>query len=58
MNESIDRNWYSPESRKQELAAANAVLAEMKKLEKEFSKKRKKVVEKTEFGTRIRYIDK
>ena len=56
--ENIDRNWYSPESQKQERESAQKVLDKMKALEIKFSSLREKVIERTDFGIRIRYIKK
>lgn len=54
--ENIDRNWFSPESQKQERESAQNVLDKMKALEIKYSCFREKFVEKTDFGIRIRYI--
>ena len=56
--ENIDRNWYSPESQKQDRESAQKVLDKMKALEIKFSSLREKVIERTDFGLRIRYIKK
>ena len=56
--ENIDRNWYSPESQKQTGESAQKVLDKMKALEIKFSSLREKVIERTDFGIRIRYIKK
>ncbi|MDB9201821.1 hypothetical protein [Odoribacter splanchnicus] len=56
--ENIDRNWYSPESQKQDRESAQKVLDKMKALEIKFSSLREKVIERTDFGIRIRYIKK
>ena len=56
--ENIDRNWYSPESQKQDRDSAQKVLDKMKALEIKFSSLREKVIERTDFGIRIRYIKK
>ena len=56
--ENIDRNWYSPESQKQDRESAQKVLDKMKALEITFSSLREKVSERTDFGIRIRYIKK
>lgn len=56
--ENIDRNWYSPESQKQDRGSAQKVLDKMKALEIKFSSLREKVIERTDFGIRIRYIKK
>lgn len=53
--ENVDRNWFSPESQKQERESAQKVLDKMKALEIKFSCLRDKVVEKTDFGVRIKY---
>ena len=58
MTEVVNRNWYSPESKKAELATANAALKEMKSLEKIYKTKRHKIIEKTPLGERVRYIKK
>lgn len=41
--ENIDRNWYSPESQKQDRESAQKVLDKMKALEIKFSSLREKV---------------
>lgn len=51
--ENIDRNWYSPESQKQDRESAQKVLDKMKALEIKFSSLREKVIERTDFGIRI-----
>ena len=56
--ENIDRNWYSPESQKQDRESAQKVLDKMKALEIKFSSLREKVIERTDFGFRLRYIKK
>ena len=56
--ENIDRYWYSPESQKQDRESAQKVLDKMKALEIKFSSLREKVIERTDFGIRIRYIKK
>ena len=56
--ENIDRNWYSPESQKQDRESAQKVLDKMKALEIKFSSLREKVIERTDFGIQIRYIKK
>lgn len=56
--ENVDRNWYSPESQKQDRESAQNVLDKMKALEIKFSCFRGKVVEKTDFGIQIRYVKK
>ena len=56
--ENIDRNWYSPESQKQDRESAQKVLDKMKALEIKFSSLREKVIERTDFGIRIRDIKK
>lgn len=56
--ENVDRNWYSPESQKQDRESAQKVLDKMKALEIKFSSLREKVIERTDFGIRIRYIKK
>lgn len=56
--ENIDRNWYSPESQKQDRESAQKVLDKMKALEIKFSSLREKVIGRTDFGIRIRYIKK
>lgn len=56
--ENVDRNWYSPESQKQDRESAQNVLDKMKALEIKFSSLREKVIERTDFGIRIRYIKK
>ena len=56
--ENIDRNWYSPESQKQDRESAQKVLDKMKALEIKFSSLREKVIERTDFGIRISYIKK
>ena len=56
--ENIDRNWYSPESQKQDRESAQKVLEKLKALEIKFSSLREKVIERTDFGIRIRYIKK
>lgn len=56
--ENIDRNWYSPESQKQDRESAQKVLDKMKALEIKFSSLREKVIERTDFRIRIRYIKK
>ena len=56
--ENIDRNWYSPESQKQDRESAQKVLDKMKALEIKFSSLREKVIERTDFGIWIRYIKK
>lgn len=56
--ENIDRNWYSPESQKQDRESAQKVLDKMKALEIKFSSLREKVIERTDFEIRIRYIKK
>ena len=56
--ENIERNWYSPESQKQDRESAQKVLDKMKALEIKFSSLREKVIERTDFGIRIRYIKK
>lgn len=54
----IDKNWYSSEAQKQERELAKEVLHKMKALEIKFGVTRRRVVEKTEFGTRVRYLKK
>ena len=56
--ENIDRNWYSPESQKQDRESAQKVLDKMKALKIKFSSLREKVIERTDFGIRIRYRKK
>lgn len=56
--ENIDRNWYSPESQNRTGESAQKVLDKMKALEIKFSSLREKVIERTDFGIRIRYIKK
>lgn len=56
MNESVDRNWFSTENRKQECEVARQVLEKMKELERTYSKTRRKVVRKTDYGIKIKYI--
>lgn len=51
----IDQNWYSSEAQKSEREHAEQVLKEMKDFEKLCKKFRKKIVEKTTCGVRIRY---
>lgn len=58
MTQVVDRNWYSPESKKAELAAANIELNKMKALEKRYQRTRHQVIEPTLLGKRIRYIKK
>ena len=52
----IDQNWYSSEAQRSEREHAEQVLKEMKDFEKLCIKVRKKVVEKTSQGVRIRYV--
>lgn len=54
--ESIDQNWYSSEAQRSKREYAEQVLKEMKDFEKLCKKFRKKVVEKTSQGVRIRYV--
>lgn len=54
----IDQNWYSSEAQRSEREHAEQVLKEMKDFEKLCKKFRKKIVEKTICGVRIRYIKK
>ncbi|MEG0796912.1 MAG: hypothetical protein RR397_10485 [Odoribacter sp.] len=56
MEESVDQNWFSAENRKKEIEVAKRVLKELKEIEKTFSKTRHKVVERTDFGVRIKYV--
>lgn len=53
---SIDQNWYSSEAQRSKREHAEQVLKEMKDFEKLCKKFRKKVVEKTSQGVRIRYV--
>lgn len=53
---SIDQNWYSSGAQRSEREHAEQVLKEMKDFEKLCKKFRKKVVEKTSQGVRIRYV--
>lgn len=53
---SIDQNWYYSEAQRSEREHAEQVLKEMKDFEKLCKKFRKKVVEKTSQGVRIRYV--
>ena len=52
----IDQNWYSSEAQRSEREYAEQVLKEMKDFEKLCKKFRKKVVEKTICGIRIKYV--
>lgn len=54
----VDQNWYSSEAQKSEREHAEQVLKEMKDFEKLCKKFRKKIIEKTSCGVRIRYIKK
>lgn len=54
----IDKNWYSSEAQKADREAATLVLHKMKALEVKFGITRRKVIEKTPFGVRIRYVEK
>lgn len=56
MNSSINQNWTSSENRKKEREIDEKALEQMKALEVKYSCLRKRVVEKTPFGYRIRYI--
>ena len=56
--ENIDRNWYPPESQKQDRGICSEGSRKMKALEIKFSSLREKVIERTDFGIRIRYIKK
>lgn len=54
--ETIDQNWSSPEGQKQQREADQRALDKMKALEIKFSFLREKVIERTDFGIRIKYI--
>lgn len=58
MSDVVDRNWYSPESRKKEREESEEILKEMKRLEKEYYETRLRKIERTDFGVRIRYVKK
>lgn len=58
MNDSFDLNWYSSEAFRRERENAEQVLKQMKDLEKQYKKTRKKIVEKTIAGERIIYVKK
>ncbi len=58
MSNTVSLNWYSSEEFKQERENAEKVLERMKDLEKKYKKTRKKIVEKTLCGERIKYIKK
>ena len=54
----IDQNWYSSEAQRRERESAEKILQYMKDLENKFKKSRKKIVEKTLCGERIKYVKK
>lgn len=56
--DTINKNWYSSEAQKQEREIAQAALNRMKSLEVKFEIMREKVVEKTPFGFRVKYVKK
>lgn len=58
MTDTVDRNWYSSEAVKQDRENAERVLYKMKELENKYKKSRKKIVEKTLCGERIKYVKK
>ncbi len=58
MTDTVDINLYSSEAVKQDQENAEIVLNKMKDLEKKYKKSRKKVVEKTLCGERIKYEKK
>lgn len=56
MCDTVDLNWYSSEAYRHERENAEKVLEKMKELENEYRKTRKKIVEKTICGERIKYV--
>lgn len=57
-NTLINKNWYSSEAQKADREAATQVLHKMKALEIKFGITHRRVIEKTPFGVRIRYLKK
>lgn len=58
MTDTVDRHWYSSEAVKHDRENAERVLDKMKELEKKYKKSRKRVIEKTLCGERIKYVKK
>lgn len=58
MEESIDQNWHSNESPKNQRNLDQEALKQTKALEVKFSCFRKRIIEKTPFGYHIKYIKK
>ncbi len=58
MTDTVDLNWYSSEAFKHDRENSERVLNSMKELEKKYKKTRKKIVEKTLCGERIKYVKK
>ena len=56
MDNLIDQNWYSSEYQRKEREKDMQVLKEFKETEKLHKKFRKKIVENTTCGIRIKYV--